>query len=318
MLTAFCKVSGSKPETENPQPLTISGVTFRCARKLNRYPSHPAPRAMSRLPVPLFVLGLLLLAACAQSEVEEAIDDTVAPASAPVDRAQAIVDQAVAAHGGEVLQHAVVEFDFRDKHFKVTRDGGLYTYERTYTDSTGAVREVLNNDGIYREIDGARVALSDEDQTRLSIPLNSVPYFALLPFNLNDPAVKKRYLGEAEVEGAPYHKVEVTFRQEDGGSDFEDRFIYWFHRDQHTMDYLAYDFHRDEGGTRFRKAFNARTIGGVRIADYHNFVSDSLPTPETAIERYDAFMEAGAIELLSDIILDNVTVQPLRADDEGE
>ncbi len=169
----------------------------------------------------------------------------------------------------------------------------------------------MNNDGIYREIDGARVALSEQETYRLATPLNSVPYFALLPFNLNDAAVQKQYLGEAEVDGQPYHKIEVTFQQQGGGSDFEDRFIYWFHKDQHTMDYLAYDFHRDEGGTRFRQAFNTRTVGGLHMADYHNFVSDSLPGPGTPIERYDEFMETGAVELLSEIILDNVTVRPL-------
>ncbi len=261
----------------------------------------------------LFLVPFLLIA-CAQGDVEEAIDANVKPASAPADQAQVIVDQAIAAHGGDVLMHGVVEFDFRGKHFKITRDGGLYTYERTYTDTTGAVREVLNNDGIYREINGERVVLSEGDTNRLATPLNSVPYFALLPFNLNDAAVQKRYLGEAEVDGQPYHKIEVTFQQEGGGSDFEDRFIYWFHMDRHTMDYLAYDYHRDEGGTRFRKAFNTRTVGGVRIADYHNFVSDSLPGPGTPIERYDAFMASGDIKLLSEIILENVTVQPLNAE----
>lgn len=262
----------------------------------------------------LLLLVPLLLAACVQGDVEDAIDANVKPATAPVNQAQAIVDQAIAAHGGEVLKHAVVEFDFRDKHFKITRNGGVFTYERTYTDTTGAVREVLNNDGIYREIDGVRVPLSNRETARITTPLNSVPYFALLPLNLNDAAVQKRYLGEAEVNGQPYHKVEVTFQQQGGGGDFEDRFIYWFHKDQHTMDYLAYDFHRDEGGTRFRQAFNTRTVGGVRIADFHNFVSDSLPGPGTPIEGYDAFMETGAVELLSEIILENVTVQPLETE----
>ena len=121
----------------------------------------------------LLVLVPFLLAACAQGDVEEAIDANVTPASAPVNQAQAIVDQAIAAHGSDVLRHAVVEFDFRDKHFKITRNGGLFTYERTYSDSTGAVREVLNNDGIYREIDGARVALSEQETNRLATPLNS-------------------------------------------------------------------------------------------------------------------------------------------------
>lgn len=267
-----------------------------------------------RSAVSSFVLFFLLLAACADGEVEDALHAGGREGAAPVDRAQAIVDQAIAVHGGDVLRHAVVAFDFRDKHFTITRDGGLYRYERTYTDSTGRVREVLDNDGLYREIDGVRAPLTDAETYKLATPLNSVPYFALLPFNLNDPAVQKRYLAEAEVEGEPYHKIEVTFHQDGGGSDHEDRFVYWFHRDRHTMDYLAYDYHRDETGTRFRKAFNARTIGGARFADYYNFISDSLPAPGMPIERYDALLEAGAVEVLSEIILDNVTVQPLGAE----
>lgn len=264
-----------------------------------------------RSPLALLGLWMFLLSACAQNEVDETPPATSDQATQPANRAQAIVDQAIATHGGDVLQNAVVEFDFRDKHFKITRKDGLFSYERTYTDSTGAVREVLNNDGIYREVNGSRVSLSEDEKSRLATPLNSVPYFALLPFNLNDPAVIKQYLGETSIEGEPYHKVEVTFRRAGGGTDYEDRFIYWFHRDRRTMDYLAYAYYRDETGTRFRQAFNVRTIGGVRFADYHNFISDSLPTPDTAIERYDEFFQSGAVELLSEIILDDVTVEPL-------
>ncbi len=240
----------------------------------------------------------LVLAACAAEE-------------APPDP-HALVERAIVVHGGDVLRRAVVTFDFRGKHFTVTRDGGRFRYERTYTDTTGAaVREVLDNDGLFREIDGVRVAMTDSARSKLATPLNSVPYFALLPFNLNDPAVQKSYLGQALLEGEPYHEIEVTFRQEGGGRDYEDRFVYWIHRDRYTMDYLAYGFHVDEGGTRFRQAFNVRTVGGVRFADYYNYVSDSLPTPNAAIERYDELMQAGAVRLLSEIVLENVSVRPL-------
>jgi len=250
------------------------------------------------LRAPLLFACCLLLAACAAND-------------APPDP-QTIVDEAIAVHGGDVLRHAIVEFDFRGKHFTITRDGGLYRYERTYTDSTGAfVREVLDNDGIYREIDGARVTMTDEEKSKLATPLNSVPYFALLPFNLNDPAVQKRYLGTTEIDGAPYHEIEVTFQQEGGGRDHEDRFIYWFHQDRHTMDYLAYGFHVDDGGTRFRKAVNVRTVGGVRFADYLNYISPALPDPESNVALYDSLYQAGDVELLSEIILEDVTVQPL-------
>lgn len=257
------------------------------------------------MPIRLFLPLLIVFIAC---ESDEPL-----PEAPPENPAQTIVDQAIAEHGGAVLNHAIVEFDFREFHYTITRDGGMYRYERTFTDSTGAaIHDVLDNEGITRSINGEPVTLTPEETNRIATPLNSVPYFALLPYNLKDPAVQKRVLGEVVLAGEPYDKIEVTFQQAGGGRDFEDRFIYWFHRDHHTMDYLAYAFHVDDGGTRFREAYNVRTIGGVRFADYHNFVSDSLQAPGDPIERYDTLMEQTDLELLSDVVLENVMVRPLE------
>lgn len=238
--------------------------------------------------------ALLLLAACAEGEPDP----------------QEIIDRARAVHGSEVLDQAVVEFDFRGKHFTVRQEDGVFSYARTYTDSTGArVREVLDNEGLSRTMDGERVSLSDEQVRSLETAVNSVVYFALLPHALNDPAVQKRYAGDARLNGEPYHKVEVTFRREGGGRDYEDRFMYWIHKEDYTIDYLAYHFHTGEGGTRFREAVNPRTIEGVRFADYLNFTSDTLGT---AIERYGEVMEAGGLRKVSEVVLENVQVRPLE------
>jgi hypothetical protein len=239
------------------------------------------------------VFVLVLLAACAAE-------------SDP----QAIVDRAIEAHGGDVLRHSIVSFDFRGRHFQAARDGGRFTYERRFTDSTGSIRDVLTNDDLYREVDGRRVVLTEERLRSVERGVNSVLYFALLPFNLNDPAVQKRYLGATEIEGEPYHEVEVTFRQEGGGRDYQDRFVYWFHARRHTMDYLAYTFEEDGGGTRFRKALNPRTVGGVRFADYANYTADTLGR---AIERYDDLLPTGTLTPFSAIVLENIRVQPLPA-----
>jgi hypothetical protein len=222
--------------------------------------------------------------------------------------AQEIVDEAIAAHGGERYEHSVIEFDFRGKHFVVRRDGGVFAYERSYHDSLGAVREVLDNEGVIREVNGQRVELDEREARRLASTINSVVYFALLPYRLNDPAVQKRYLGRATVKGEPYHKVEVTFAKEGGGQDYEDRFVYWFHRQRKTMDYLAYTFQVNQGGSRFRRAVNSRVVGGIRFADYLNFTADTL---RTEIERYDQVFEKGSLRKVSEIVLENVKVQPI-------
>ena len=108
---------------------------------------------------------------------------------------QYIVDRSIEAHGSATLNKAIIEFDHRGKHFKATRNDGLFSYERTYTDSTGSVREVLNNDEVFKEINGNRVELTEKKRYSVQETLNSVLYFGFLPFFLNDPAVQKKIPG---------------------------------------------------------------------------------------------------------------------------
>ncbi|MEM6647331.1 MAG: DUF6503 family protein [Bacteroidota bacterium] len=254
------------------------------------------PRVLWALIVPL-----LLLSACVEPQpVPEA----------PVSQAQAVVDAALAAHGSANLDAAEIAFDFRDRHFEILRDNGSYRYERWFPDSTGAeIHDVLTNDTLYREIDGDLLDMTEEQRTSALSGTNSVPYFAFLPLALNDPAVNKQYLGEVNYRGEPYHKVEVTFDEDGGGVDHEDRFIYWFHRDRHTMDYLAYSYDTDDRGTRFRRAINATTVGGVRFQDYENYTNEGIGF---AIERYDT-LPLDSLRLLSTIETTNIAVSPLMA-----
>lgn len=209
-----------------------------------------------------------------------------------------------------MLDHAIVEFDYRGRHYTVTRDGGLFRYQQTYTDSTGAaIREVLSNDSLYREVNGQRVQLDSLQLAAVESALNSVVYFALLPYNLKDPAVRTRYLGEASISGTPYHEIEVTFAQEGGGKDHEDRYVYWINQETNLMDYFAYLYYTSGGGTRFRQTVNPRTISGVRFTDHLNYTS---PVVGDSIETYDRLLASGDLELVSEIIVENVQVRPLN------
>ena len=197
---------------------------------------------------------------------------------------QVIIDEVIAAHGAHLIAASEINFDFRGRHFSVTHDGGRFNYARTYTDSTGTVVDVLRNEGFSRALNGSSVDLTERMLQFLPGSVNSVVYFALLPHKLNDPAVQKRYLGLTSIKGENYHGIEITFAQEGGGSDWSDVFIYWIHEERNTMDYLAYLYHVNGGGTRFREAHNIRTIQGIRMADYRNYKasSDALPLEEYA------------------------------------
>lgn len=224
--------------------------------------------------------------------------------------AQTIVDQALAAHGADSLHQSVVTFTLRGRQYRALRDNGAFVYSRTFVnDSTGQrIHDVLRNSGFTRSANDSAQTLTEEKQQAYANSVNSVVYFALLPYFLNDAAVQKQYLGEATIKGEPYHKVKVTFAQKGGGDDFEDEYVYWFHQQNHTLGYLAYNFKENGGGSRFREAVNPRQVNGVRFQDYNNY---KAPAKDFPIENYDRAFEAGKLELVSEIVLEQVRVMAL-------
>jgi len=231
----------------------------------------------------------------------------------PIPSAAAVIDSARAAHGASVLDEAVVAFTFRGDTYRLRQNGGQFHYRRSYTDSLGrAVTDGLTNDGVYRVVTGDTVSLTAPERGDVRTTVNSVAYFALLPEPLEDPAVQPTYSGRDTIGSVPYHRVRVTFRQEGGGQDWQDVFMYWFRTDTYVMDFLAYAYGRgpgEEAGTRFREAYNVRRIEGVRMADYYNRTADTLSADQMA--QYPDLLAREALRLVSRIELDSVEVHPL-------
>lgn len=223
----------------------------------------------------------------------------------PQDKGKQLIDDATAAHGGDAYTNKRIEFDFRKFHLMLETQGESYRYERTYRDSTETpVREVLTNTNFSRFLSGQPQQLDTAQTGKYSRAVNSVAYFMLLPYKLNDPAVQSEYVGEATVNGTLYDKVRVTFRAEGGGEDHEDVYCYWFNRATHTMDYLAYS----AGGPRFRKAINPQVVGGIRFQDYINYAAEP---DTTAVINYDKKFAAGGFAELSRIEQKNIRVTDL-------
>ena len=258
-------------------------------------------------------LSLFLIGCGSGDSSSDASPGAAATPSADSLTSQAVVTKAVTAHGGPVIDTSVVTFTFRGDRFRLLHNHGRFQYERITTDSLGqSVREVLANDSLYREVDGRPVALTDQQRARLNTAVNSVSYFALLPHALTDPAVQSKRLGIDTIRSVPYHRVEVTFQQQGGGPDWEDRFVYWFQTETMEMNFLAYAYGLGEGdsdpGHRFREAYNVRTVKGVRFADYINY-TDSTLTPKT-LERYPDRLGSETLEEVSRIELSSISVQP--------
>jgi len=239
---------------------------------------------------------LLVVAACSTpTEQKQQVADP---------RAQEVVDKAIAYHGGAAYQTAAIGFDFRDKHYTVKRLPDKYVYTRSWQDTIGFVEDILvNSTDLIRKVDRDTVALTQEWAFKYANSVNSVLYFAMLPYGLNDQAVIKKYLVEVTVKGKPYHKVQITFQQQGGGKDFEDVFVYWFDKATYQLDYLAYYYNTDETGIRFREAYNRQTVGGILFQDYINYA----PLDSTAtVFQTDELLEKGQLKELSRIENENM------------
>lgn len=220
--------------------------------------------------------------------------------------AQSVVDDAIMAHGGHAYKKFSMSFRFRDRDYTCVRNEGMFTYTRSFRDSLGNLFiDVLNNEGFQRTINDSAVDLTTERTDAYKNSVNSVIYFALLPYGLNDPAVRKELVTEVTIKNKKYDVVRVTFEQEGGGKDFEDEFMYWFNQETHRMDYLAYRYHTDGGGIRFREAVNTQNQEGILVQDYINYKVNNIETP---LDSLASLFEQNKLEKLSEIKIENLRI----------
>ncbi len=219
---------------------------------------------------------------------------------------QEIVDKSIEVSGGVALyEKSTITFNFRDRKYISEMKGKRKTLKRILKNDTINFLDVLSPDGFERFDNDSLVSLHDSLATKYGNSVNSVHYFSKLPYGLNDPAVQKELLGETEVKGKQYYKVKVTFNQAGGGDDFDDTYVYFFNKSTFKPDYLAYDFHVNGGGMRFREAYNERYVNGIRFVDYNNM----KPIDEgVSVLQVDSLFNNDGLKLLSKIELKDVTV----------
>ncbi len=238
------------------------------------------------------------VAACTQSEspVAEVIEKSKLPT---------VVDSSIVFHGGDHIGHSTIRFSFRKKNYSVSRDPQSFEYISIWSDSLGNHRTVLTDQTVMAFVDNQRLPLSAKDSASIAGSLNSVVYFALQPYFLSDHAVNATLEGTENIGGKAYSRVKITFAADGGGTDFEDVYFYWFDKADASMDYFAYSFTVNEGGTRFRAAKNSRRINGVVFQDYDNYEGPASPDSLPFISE---LYKAGTLKKLSEINLDKIAV----------
>lgn len=219
--------------------------------------------------------------------------------------AQQIIDKTIVLSGSDKVGNSEIAFKFRDKEYLAIRKNGHYELYRSFTKDAVFIDEVLTNIGYKRVIGAHEVQLSDSLKSIYSNAINSVHYFSVLPFGLNDKAVHKELLPSSTINGKEYYKIEITFSENGGGEDFEDIFIYWIGKEDFFIDYLAYSYHTNGGGKRFRVLKEQCNKNGIRFVDYLNF--EPLNSKIKLINLDKAF-ENNQLKKISEIILEDIHV----------
>jgi hypothetical protein len=237
---------------------------------------------------------LLFIVACGPESEQE----TIHPGQTPID---ALMNKVFEAHG----ELGDFSFDFRENSYTFSiNDDNEFSYSKTViTDSTLTV-DVLTNEFFERSINGEPQELNQLEINKYSESLNSVIYFTCSPLNLSDPAVNIDIKPDKTIKEQAYDVIEVTFDAEGGGTDHEDIFYYWFNKETHIMDYMAYSYNVNGGGVRFRSAYNSRMVAKMRFQDYVNYGAP-VGTP---LESLPGLFEQGELEELSRIEMVNVSV----------
>ncbi|MFX0556850.1 DUF6503 family protein [Maribacter sp. CXY002] len=219
--------------------------------------------------------------------------------------AQEIIDKSIEVSGGHKYKGSKITFDFREIQYTSESDGNRHILSRIIKQDSLIIKDVISPNGFQRFVNDSLVQLADTTANKYANSVNSVHYFSRLPYGLNDRAVKKKYLGKTIIKNQEYYKIEITFQEVGGGDDFDDVYIYWFNTSTFKPDYLAYEFHVNDGGKRFREAYNERYVNGIRFVDYANF----KPLEKGAsIYDMDKLFQNKELELLSKIELRNVVV----------
>ena len=251
----------------------------------------------------LCVLAALLLSCNNKNgDKKVAIENDSIATEKQLSKADSLVNEAIIAHGGDLYNKADYSFVFRGTKYRFKNDGNSFTYSSEVQKNDFLIKDVLIDDTLKRYINNNLQSLNKEDVAKYSEALNSVIYFATLPYKLQDTSVNKKFIEEITIKEKQYDVVGVTFGKDGGGKDFDDEFHYWINKQTRKIDYLAYGYHTNDGGIRFRSAFNTRVIDGLTFQDYINYEAP-LGTP---LKDLPKLYEQGKLKELSQILTEDI------------
>ena len=262
---------------------------------------------MHILKLVLIIITVGLFTSCNNKEkkaepqvLKEEIEVSETPVS--LSESEIIINEAIAAHGGDLYDSANYSFVFRENTFHFKNDGSKYEYTKTYKKGDSLIVDVLKNGNFSRTVNNQPVTLADKKVISGTGAINSVIYFSTLPHKLNDKAVNSKLMESITINGENYDAIQVTFSKDGGGEDHDDEYYYWINKNTKKVDYLAYNYAVNEGGVRFRVGYNKRVVDGITFQDYINYEA-KVGTP---LKDLPMLFEADKLKELSKIKTESI------------
>jgi hypothetical protein len=233
------------------------------------------------------ILFLVLLLSCSNSKKKTS--------------AKEIIDSSIKASGFNKIKNSKISFTFRDKNYTAVRKNGVFKFTRNFD----SIEDILTNDNFNRFINSNKIALNDSIANAYKNSVNSVHYFSVLPYGLNDKAVNKKLLPSVTIKNNEYFKIKISFSKDGGGEDYEDVFVYWINKQDLLVDYLAYSYKTNGGGKRFRTLKGENLTNSIHFRNYDNYKPINK---HISLIELDKAYEANELEKVSEIVLDNIEV----------
>ena len=127
-------------------------------------------------------------------------------------KAQEIIDKTIEVSGADLVKNSVITFDFRDRKYKAIRKNGQFYMDRILLVDSTAIRDIITNDGFQRLVNEKKAIVPDTMATRFANSVNSVHYFSVLPYGLNDlKQFRKNYCQKFRLKEMSITKLKFPF-----------------------------------------------------------------------------------------------------------
>ena len=238
----------------------------------------------------LLLIILMSFISCQDEENNQSLEES--------QKIEEIIKKTIEVAGGENYKKATISFNLREYNYRSQRNGLEFSLERQFVAGSDSILDVVSNSGFQRYVNDSLRKIPDSLLTRFNKEVKTVHYFAHLPYGLDNLGLNKDLLDDTRINGKPYFQLKMTYGKGESGVAGHDQFLYWIHKENYTVDYLAYKFEEEEEGIRFRAAVNPRVIKGIRFVDYHNYTAVK---PDTQLEALDELYEKDKLKFLSTI-----------------